>query len=854
VATDWKSGKRSVEEGLPYEGTLDFTLNNDSKIFSPANTASPLYGSMQQNRKVVIQIQNPTTSVWSNMWVGWLDSFGVDTGRSLTRQAKMLCKQGVYRFNEGEFNVPVITFQDFKTIVKALVEAGSWRSGATAYEGVLGFNMTLNETAYLQDINAAFNLLQEGLNTYGLQGLDWGRNTTTSEALADLFNAENAGMWIDRDGLLNVVNRNFWVNRRVNPDVVLNLDTNVQAGSYTYGDNIINRMEVQYQPPKFNVNQVVWKTKNSVPLTSKKERSIAMVFSLPEGRVKTVQNVQDAVVMTVYTQNLEKFPNAPVVTDTTILGNILSKVYSVGSRYYLSLTNNNPITYYIIAQINGDFVDTGDQIAGVYQDRDSINQTVSVHKKTMSSPIISTTEQAEAVAEFYVSRNAFPVGNFSSISVVDDDTQATFDLIQSLKIGNIVKITEAQTTENGILAAIVEESGMLQGGSFRYTATLSKLDQNGYFQLDIGATEGNNAASDAFPVGIRGATVSKPVGDTAVLELSTDRYDGWIYFIDQPMTVRDFSAADYRINANLVNVNFYRNQRKFFSRLSGSTPHSLAAKTFNLETSSPTFGWNASLGGYPFVACPNPPSIPIIPQEYYTAWVSGEVAHTSKDGSPAYVVVLDELSYRASSFGFYVTAELWDDVSGVRYLGQDNILAHSGTWIRGSDTTAASWQFFTQPFFETGLGDTADVGRNNVNNMAFMLKATNTPTSQILTHGFSLVQCSHLNNMAIDSTKTYKLAVWLKAGANSGIVNYTFEALDANHRVVASTTGNVGQDLTKLEVTVPSGNSYITGRLRKTSANSEGYIDKLLFYDLTLTETSLASYLDVPANTALVYI
>lgn len=866
---DWKTGKRSVEEVLPYEGSFEMTLDNDSKIFSPANASSPLYGMFQQNRKVVIQVQNPTTFVWSNMWAGWIDSFSMDVGRTSNREAKILCKQGVYRLSEGDFSVPVAQFQGFKDIVTAIIKEGSWRSAANAYEGVLGYNMTLGETAYVQDTDAMFNLFNNGLNNYNLVGLDWGRNTKAFEALADVFNAENAGMWIDRDGLINIVNRNYWANRVANYDASLVLDTTVNKASYIYGENLINRMEVTYQPPLFNTNQVVWQTKNAAVMAGNKDRTIAMVFSLPEGRIKTVQNIQDALVLSVYGQNIDKYPNAPLITDSAITGNIYHRVNKVGSRYYLYLKNNNKDTYFIMAQINGDFVSTGDQVAGTFQDRDSISQTVSIHKKTLSNPIISTTEQAEAVATFYVSRNAFPIGNFSSITIVDDDTQANFDLIQSLKMGAIVRVTETQTQENNILAAIVEENGTLNGGSFTYTATLCKLDGNGYAQLDLSTptVESSNGAINCYPVATRGAIAALNADGT--YQLNTDVLDGWFYLIDNALTVRNFYFEDRPPDhINRQPSLSYRNVKHKHYQITGgvsncsywgskSIENYLAAQNLVVPVRP-----QRVLPAYVLTSATQAPDIVIEPETYYMAMALGNYklgysGQTFTNGSTveemfqAYIDQVTIDSNANSNFsGFpivYSTAEIWGTAAGVRYIGQGSCISHSAKW-QDWDDTAGTQYFFTRPMGATAPTNAQpDIGRKVPTSVGFVLAGA-------IVGGMTLVKMSGLNNMPIDSTKSYKLAVWLQASNDSQTVNYTFEALDENHAVIASTTGNAGSTVGKLEVSIPTGHNFVTGRLRKTSANTENIDNSVTLYKTTLTETSLNSYLDLPAVSSYLYI
>lgn len=121
--------------------------------------------------------------------------------------------------------------------------------------------------------------------------------------------------------------------------------------------------------------------------------------------------------------------------------------------------------------------------------------------------------------------------------------------------------------------------------------------------------------------------------------------------------------------------------------------------------------------------------------------------------------------------------------------------------------------------------------------------------------GIALVNCSNLKNMPVDSSKSYKFALWARTADESDNVSYTLELLNRYHVVVASqafTPNKTG--ITRVEATLPSGNGWVTARLHKTSGNTEQRNDKLWIYGWSLTEDSLTNYTDIPAPQSLVYI
>lgn len=859
---DWKFGKNSLETAMPYEGTLDININNDSMIFSPANTASPLYTYIKQARKVLLQIKHPTAGTWSNMWAGWLDKFDFTAGRTSNRDAKFHCQQGVFRFRMGKFSVPVTEFVTFSDIVRSVIDAGSWRSVGNAYEGVLDFNQRLDDNSYIADLDADFASLDDGINTYDLQGLDWGRNTTTEEALNDILGAENAGLWIDREGLLNVRNRNYWVARYLDPDVTLSLDNRVQSATYVYGDEIVNSYEVEYQPKQFNTNEIVWQSKRAEIVPKNKSKTLALVFSLPEGRIKTVANIQSSVTLLVYAKDPVKSPSEPAVVSTAILNKIASTVYQNGSRYYLEIRNDNADNYYVKATITGDALNTGDKLAGNYNDEESMNETLSLRKKSSSNPIISSTEQAEAVAIFYVSRSAFPIGEFKRIEVVSDHSVADYTLIKSLSIGSIIKMSETQTHETASYAAVVEEAGSYSGNVFRYKATLDKLDPLHYYKLDVGTVESSNGAINAFPIGVRGAVATDAYdGDVPIKVLSTFKRDGHIYLIDNPYTVRSWNLNSQTLNGDFVlNPVVTSNLDKELYDITNAYLGAVAYTPLPTITISQNLTFNqtdAYITGNPYIV--------VEPSSFYQVYLNMtrplDVLPAST--SDYYQIVKpfgDRLSNKVNTYSQQQgLLSWWRTVAGVKTFEGDNGNPTDRVGI-SFDATSAIFRIhtdghafsFTSPITRTNLG-TRRLGLY----LSGLYKdvASNVSGSPITAYSLDLINMSGLYNMSIDSTKTYKFAIWLRTAPLSVDCNYTLELLDKDHVVVATATGTPNSySITKIQASLASGYSFITARLRKTSVNTEMRNDAVWMYGCALTEETLTYYTDIPQVSSYLYI
>lgn len=834
TSVNWKLGKRSISEVMPYEGTCELNINNDSQIFSPANSASPLYGYFKQNRKIAIRVKS--AGVWVNMWVGWLNTFAVTTGRNSQRDATITGRQGIYRFRDGEFSVAVTQNSTFKSIIKNVIENGSWKSAANAYEGVMDYNMRLNINAYTMDTDAAFARLDDGLNTYSVQGLDWGRNTTTENALQDVLNAENAGLWIDREGKINVVNRHFFIDRIQDYDVTVVADTTVNSAEYSYGENVTNKADVQFQPPKFNTNVNVWTTKNPPVVPSLGTRTLQVVFDFPEGRIKTVKNIQSAVTKAVYLIDPTANPSATAESLQTTLDNVVITPYVNGAnKYSIKIDNNNAFAVYVSVTLNGDFVDTGSQVVGTYSDLASINSTLAVFKQNLNSPLISNVDQAVAMAQFVVSRNAFPIGAFNKITLTDDDTTATLALMLSLKQGAVIKIDEKQTVEKNRLAMVVEESGSISGGVLKYNVTLDKLDPQVYYRLDVGTLESSNAAVSAFPTGVRGTKVDNTtVDNVAVKEISSGTFDGATYFIDDPLSVRQLFFTNDLITPIGLDYSGYKN---FYTRGYDAIPVTASGYEFQLLN-----------------------FLPVEPSVNYTAQLLGWTTHYTDASETTLQRVI--LPFFPVSGG--LTPEqlgYWNLNGSTQQVGYNPAGSKEGyidrTW--GVDRN------FVSAYLSTPNVAGLTAPTNAVNFRMQMISGgvqpnfTN-PAGEILARqsvviGLSLLKMSNFKNTPLDSTKTYKYAVWAKTARFSPDVSWTLDLLDSNHAVITSAAFSPSKTgVTKVECSLSSGYSYVTARIRKTSGNTEKRDDKLWIYGWACTEDSLTNYTDIPAPNSLVYI
>ncbi len=485
TSVNWKSGKNTFGEALPYEGTADIEINNTSKIFSPNNVLSPLYGYMRQNIKVAVQLKDPSTLDWTTMWTGWIENFAVDPGTTSNRRTHVNCNQGMFRLREGEFKSRIVGNTRMDAVVQQLVENSGWRMPNSPLQTIIGFGNQLGVDTYCVDTDEIFARKDQGVNQLTLVGQDWGRKTKLERALDDVIKSENGQLWIARNGQLVLVNRNYWINARENITATLNLDTQVQESEYVYGEDIVNSAEVTLQEKTERTNEPIWETRSPMYVGRSQKRDVKINFQFESGRQKTITEISNDITSTVYKTNPNALTGTPEQVSGGELDMVILRILQDGSgAYTFRVENRNGFPVWVDASLTGSFVDVGNEEAVIEDNEEGIAAAGAIYKLRVSTPILDTEVEARALANTEISRNSSPDGEFKSITIRQEDDADT-TLILSLTIGSFVEIRETQTGETGRYHVVIAESGNIDdAGSYDMEYTLARVDEETYAVSD----------------------------------------------------------------------------------------------------------------------------------------------------------------------------------------------------------------------------------------------------------------------------------------------------------------------------------------------------------------------------------
>jgi hypothetical protein len=479
LSMDTNSGKDDFLDSMAYEGQANILLNNVSRIFSPQNQDSPLYGYLIQNIKVVIRAGG------ASIWQGWVTEYEITPGLYEERQVTLKCKQGIYRLKEGEFTATVRTDAKIDTVVREIIENSGWKPTDNPFFSVLGFNYTLDENFNLNDVDSMFSYMDEGINTLEITGLDWGRQTDVDTALQDLLESESAMLWIDRDGKLVLVNRDYWVNRT--PDKTYNID-NVNAmtrAEYRYGQDMVNRVQVTINRKRQTTDEPVWKTYRAVYVKPASNRYLEVNPRYQEGRSRTVVEftLEGSTKTGYYSDPGMKYEDTDNADSTDMDKVILELFPDVGNRYRLRINNTGTKGLWIDVELKGSFLETGDETPITFEDTDAIETTGAVHYEQIETNLLSRDYEAESMAAFRILRAANPEGEFRALEFTVVSAEALAPLLET-KLGHIIAITESQTGEVSNPHAVIAEEFSFNGGYATVTFILARAQKDRYFALD----------------------------------------------------------------------------------------------------------------------------------------------------------------------------------------------------------------------------------------------------------------------------------------------------------------------------------------------------------------------------------
>lgn len=495
LSASWKLGKASIEEYMAYEGVADITLNNDSRMFSAMYTASPLYGYIKPNLRTIIEVKTETG--WHRLWTGWTRTLEVRAGRTSTRQAQLECRQGIFQMKENFIDFTPQFDTSLADIVYNIFESAGWRSAYTPLYTQLNMRNYLSYSTFLQATNDLFTEIATSNLRLPLVGMDWGSDTTLYDALKDVMEFQNGGLWVDRQGGIILVDREHYVNPIA--DYSLTLDTEVQNADYVYGQDLVNKVVVELDQKVEQTNQIIWDS--GVPLYLQPKRRLGdqynfnlyeIDFGTEEGKKRVITYVnpdRDSMDIDVYRndtanqryRDITVEPISPSEWNTGTEQLWVTVLENGDGRYFLQIRSEFYTPAWVHIKVYGNYIEGGSTSVYTYDDVASQTENNIVITERVENPLVYNEEQAKAYANWVLKRKSTPYGEFKSIEIVAGENPQQ---IVDITLDAVLSLTEIQTAEENAMHVVIEEKGMYTPSeTLKMTYTLARLDETDYYTV-----------------------------------------------------------------------------------------------------------------------------------------------------------------------------------------------------------------------------------------------------------------------------------------------------------------------------------------------------------------------------------
>jgi hypothetical protein len=864
-----QSGRDAFMDTLPAEGTAEIMLRNDGRLFSPKNTASIYTQWMKPNRKVIVQVKDPRTGEWVTLWAGWTHTYGVTPGTNGDNQAVISARQGLFRLAEGVPPVTITTDTSLAEVIPALVQNSGWVTAKDAIQSQVGLSAQASYNAFTTDVDQFFNRVDEGLTTLELVGKDWGRGDDPRSVIDELLSSENAAMWVDRDGGLVLVNREYCVKEDPVNTIVLGSDT--QSADYQYGQDIINQVEVKLNTNRLESGAVVWEHRRPVRIGKNRTWVVEMNPEYTEGnRRSVIQYTLDGLVKDVYIKD------PGLTNDTAGLSAtpedqekiLVELLQNNTQRPRLRITNNTAFTMWVSLKVKGDYLKTGDTETVTFTDEDSIEENGAVYTHSFSSSLISDAEAAQRYAEYVLQRSAVIEGEYKSVSLVVSDT-TLLEKVLDTKIGSVLELGDVQTGETALGHVVLGESfQFITNRHLQVEYTLARTFAERFYRASVSSV--SEPGVNLIPATDAVTTFGGKFGYINWREGSLERVAYWdtgaghgntlVLSPDKDMVLSTnfFDGGDSYPKDSVVPIPYHRNvyedRSTVFPAVAGwfvpPTRYSYVFQVHNQGLSGVTqeVWWKMRRDRVTDISASQPiytPLLAVCEGEKYRAYCSYYWPNVTGDGRTmdgGYDYSSARLLYpyvkQVGSTGGVAVAARWENTAAALSVNAKE----SSDFMVGSSVDFRAMPSGTGYNPDGLLGSGKPVGA-----VGFQLLKTPIPAAWGNPVALNLVRHSGYGLYAghyLSSADAHKYTVFLKLQPGYADEDFTLTVTGEDGAVIGTQTETItGAAVTKLEITLPAGTVSAWGAVKKATQN---YINtRVLIYGWGISYNSVTDPADL---------
>lgn len=433
-------GAMSPDETLSRSATLNVTLKNDGQLFSPEH-ANALSG-FAEGTEIRLRMTYSATTV--TLYQGFIDHIAPALGENGPHTCEIRCDGYLTRL-QSEPVRPVLVDNDTSgAAVRAIMQGCKTLPAATTGMrfGIVGHDEI--------GVNTVFGVrpltIEDGVQFYAWVGDAWQEETSVYGALRDITETERGFCFEDRDGSFKFWGRNHFLDDLyTSADATLD-GTYIGPGSkYSYGEGIINSVEIVYNPRALGSDVVVLGNhEDDIYVPFNRAVTVTIPFTRPDGRKVGGKNLVTPV-------RGKDFVASPDVDrkrqDMSKYVDVTVVPFADRAEITLSL-RNNPIrrhAYISGLRIRGmRFYDRGRKSVMV-EDEASLSTLRRRYHKQLILPLIQDAGSARELALSYLAERATSRGSIERLSFHANRSATHMALVRDTNIGDRWAVSEGQT-------------------------------------------------------------------------------------------------------------------------------------------------------------------------------------------------------------------------------------------------------------------------------------------------------------------------------------------------------------------------------------------------------------------------
>lgn len=447
----WALGMKQAYQYMPDESEATFTLVNTTRMFSPENIASPLYGKMVPHRRMKV-VNTGSILGTQDVWTGFIDFVAPAPNQYKGPFLADVKGTGPKTILErANISIELLENVTTDTAIDAILEqaqiapvfSGNWRLGVVG-ASELGDTTFLSLTKLDTDLDA-------GVITLPFVGDNWDKFTNAFAALASVVQAEQGKLFFDRSGKIVFWNRSRYQGEY---EVAHTFPDTFTGIEYTYGKEVYNSIKVTYYPRSISSTstEVVWELDEPVTIEAGSSETIQVNFSSEEG-VKV--SAKDTIMPNTGDGSLSYTGGSLSITKWEPKADSATiELSAVGS----------PVTVSTLI-IKGKKITTFNSVTVEEYDNNSIS-LFGRREKNIDVKLITDANNARSLAQAELLKYSMPSGRVRSITIPNRDETHVVTMQLGLKIGDVIIVGETQTQHTKEYIIVGETFNYLQNGRF----------------------------------------------------------------------------------------------------------------------------------------------------------------------------------------------------------------------------------------------------------------------------------------------------------------------------------------------------------------------------------------------------